>query len=190
MGKTVTESFLEGKVNGIKIKTSIPCNAGNYTHCNGREVKYIVMHYTGNKKDTPRANAKYFKSPNRNASAHFFVGNRHIFQSVKLRDRAWHCGTTGTYYHKDCRNANSIGIEMCCTAGNYQISKKTIKNAAYLCAALCRKLGITADTVDKYVLRHWDITHKNCPAQMVDSTKEWKEFKEMVKEILEDKKIR
>lgn len=188
MGKTVTTDFLKEKVNGIKIKTRIPCNTGNYTHCNSREVKYIVMHYTGNKKDTPRANAKYFRTGGRNASAHFFVGNRHIFQIVKLRDRAWHCGTTGTYYHKDCRNANSIGVEMCCTAGNYKISKRTIKNSAYLCAALCRKLGITADTVDKYVLRHWDITHKNCPAQMVNRSEEWKEFKEMVKEILEDRK--
>lgn len=188
MGKVVTTGFLNGRINGIKIKYNLPCNTGNYTQCHSRNIQYIVMHYTGNRKDTPKNNAKYFRTGGRNASAHFFVGNRHIFQSVKLRDRAWHCGTSGTYYHRDCRNANSIGIEMCCTAGNYKISKHTIKNAAHLCAELCKKIRITADTVDKYVLRHWDITHKTCPAQMVNSAREWKEFKEIVKEILKNKK--
>ena len=188
MGKVITTGFLKGKINGIKIKSNIPCNVGNYTQCNNREVKYIVMHYTGNKKDTPRANAKYFRTGGKNTSAHLFVGNRNIFQSVKLRDRAWHCGTSGTYYHKECRNANSIGIEMCCTEGNYRISKKTKKNAAYLCAALCKQIGITASGVDTYVLRHYDITHKTCPAQMVNSTSEWKEFKDMVKNILKEEK--
>ena len=35
-----------------------------------------------------------------------------------------------------------IGIEMCCTAGNYKVSAKTIKNTAYLTANLCKRLGI------------------------------------------------
>ena len=106
-----------------------------------------------------------------------------IYQSVELRDVAWHCGTAGTYYHKSCRNSNSIGIELCCS-GNYKISQKTKVNGAYLCADMCKKLGIAANEVDTYVLRHYDITHKNCPAQMVSDEKEWKAFKEDVKNIL------
>ena len=81
-------------------------------------------------------------------------------------------------------NANSIGIEMCCTAGNYRISDRTKENAAYLCAFLCKMLGIGAGGVDSYVLRHYDVTGKNCPAQMVSNPTEWQEFKNKVKGIL------
>lgn len=73
---------------------------------------------------------------------------------------------------------------MCCTAGNYRISDRTKENAAYLCAFLCKMLGIGASGVDSYVLRHYDVTGKNCPAQMVSNPTEWQEFKNKVKGIL------
>ena len=189
MSKTIKKGFISAIINGIKVITTLKCNPDNYNNKTSRKITYIVMHYTGNKKDTAKANANYFASPNRLASAHLFVDDTSIYQSVELRDIAWHCGTYGTYYHRKCRNTNSIGIEMCCTAGDYKISNKTIKNSAYLCAYLCKMLGIKAKDVDKYVLRHYDITHKICPAQMVNDAAEWKEFKQMVKNILENKNI-
>jgi N-acetylmuramoyl-L-alanine amidase CwlA len=73
------------------------------------------------------------------------------------------------------------------TAGNYKISAKTIENSAYLCAYLCEMLGIKSSNVDTYVLRHYDVTHKRCPAQMVDSSSEWIAFKNKVKNILKSK---
>jgi N-acetylmuramoyl-L-alanine amidase len=184
MAKKISTGFITDKINGIKVNSSLKCNADNYNNCASRDIEYIVMHYTGNKKDTAKANANYFTSPNRSASAHFFVDNSNIYQSVELRDAAWHCGTSKAYYHDDCRNGNSIGIEMCCTAGNYKISTKTQQNAAFLCAHLCKMIGITAAQVDTYVLRHYDITHKSCPAQMVSNTSEWTTFKTYVKNIL------
>lgn len=185
MAKKISTGFITDKINGIKVNSSLKCNTDNYNNCASRDVEYIVMHYTGNKKDTAKNNANYFVSPNRDASAHFFVDDSNIYQSVELRDRAWHCGTsTGVYYHSNCRNSNSIGIEMCCTAGNYKISTKTQQNAAFLCAYLCKMVGITAAQVDTYVLRHYDITHKSCPAQMVSNADEWRTFKVMVKNIL------
>ena len=45
------------------------------------------------------------------------------------------------------------------------MSEKTINNTAYLCAELCKYIGITADTVDTFVLRHYDVWDKQCPAQ-------------------------
>lgn len=185
MAKKINVGLITEKINGISINTSLKCNASNYNNSAEREVSYIVMHYTGNSKDTAKANANYFTSANREASAHLFVDDSNIYQSVELRDVAWHCGTKGKYYHDKCRNLNSIGIEMCCTAGNYKISEKTKKNAAYLCAYLCKQIGISAAQVDTYVLRHYDITHKTCPAQMVSDTSEWTAFKKMVKNILE-----
>ena len=184
MAKIISTGFIADKINGIAVNTSLKCNASNYNNSASREISHVVMHYTGNSKDTAKANANYFTGANREASAHFFVDDSNIYQSVELRDVAWHCGTKGKYYHDKCRNANSIGIEMCCTAGNYKISAKTQKNAAYLCAYFCKMIGINATEVDTYVLRHYDITHKQCPAQMVSDAAEWTAFKKMVKNIL------
>lgn len=185
MAKTIKTGLITDKVNGITINTSIKCNSSNYTNVSSRTIKYIVMHYTGNKnKDTAKANSTYFKNGSRGSSAHFFVDNDSIYQSVELRDRAWHCGTSGTYYHGDCRNANSIGIEMCCTSGNYVVSKMTQINAAYLCAHLCEMIGVSAGEVDTYVLMHYSVTHKKCPAQYVANPEQWNQFKTWVKNIL------
>ena len=187
MSKVISTGFLSEIINGIKINSTIQCHYSYYKSYNSRSVSFIVVHYTGNAKDTAKGNANYFKSSgNRIASAHLFVDDTSIYQSVKLRDKANHCGTSGKYYHASCRNTNSIGIEMC-TSGNYKVSKKTQENTAYLCAYLCKKLGITENEVDKYVLRHYDVTHKSCPAQMSGSNnKEWSDFKNMIKNILKN----
>lgn len=185
VGKTINAGFINASINGIAIDTSKPCNSGNYEKCTSRDVAYIVMHYTGNTKDLAVNNAKYFQTAGRKASAHLFVDDTTIYQSVELHNKAWHCGTSGTYYHVACRNANSIGIEMCCTAGNYKISAKTKENAAHLCAYLCKMLGIAAAAVDKYVVRHYDVTHKQCPAEMAGANNaEWAAFLARVKAIL------
>lgn len=183
MAKTINSGYVDWIVNGLKVITSIKSNSSNYNNRSSRNNKYIVMHYTGNEKDTDQANAKYFANGSRGASAHFFVDDDSIHQSVELRDIAWHCGAR-KYYHNDCRNTNSIGIEMCCTAGNYTVSQTTQINAAYLCARCCQEIGVSADEVDTYVLRHYDVTHKSCPAQYVKDSNQWKQFKTWVKNIL------
>lgn len=185
MSKTLSKGMVSGTLNGISINSSIPCSSGNYNTNSQRTITYIVMHYTGNSKDLASSNANYFTTSGRGASAHFFVDDSNIYQSVKLKDTAWHCGAS-SYKHSSCRNANSIGIEMCCTAGNYKISETTKTNAAYLCARMCKLIGISSSQVDTYVLRHYDVTGKNCPAQMAGSSNsEWTSFKKKVKEVLE-----
>lgn len=188
MSKKITTQLPVKKANGISIKTKL-CNAGNYTKQSSLDVSYIVMHYTGNTADCALNNAAYYnRTSTVGASAHLFVDEKEIYLSVPLNCKAWHVGND-TYVHKLCRNSNSIGIEMC-TSGNYLISSKTIENAAYLCAELCKYVGITADKVDTYVLRHYDVTHKLCPRQMSgENNAEWKAFKGYVKDILNGKSI-
>lgn len=183
MAKIISTGFITDKINGITVNTSLKCNSANYKNTTSRNISYLVAHYTGNSKDTAKANANYFNTGSRGASAHFFVDDSNIYQSVELRDVAWHCGAN-KYYHSACRNTNSIGVEMCCTAGNYKISEKTKTNSAYLFAHLCKMIGITSSQVDTYILRHYDVTHKKCPAQMVDSSAEWIAFKTKIKNIL------
>ena len=180
---TVSKDFLLSQVNGIVVNKGHLSHTANFLNKSSRDVKFVVMHYTANKDDTALANATYFKQK-RGSSAHFFVDETSIYQTVELRDVAYHCGCA-LGYKTSCRNANSFGIEMT-TAGNYKISKETQINSAYLCAELCKLIGITAKTVDTYVLRHYDVvkTNKNCPKQYVENKDEWTLFKTWVKNIL------
>lgn len=136
--------FLVGYL--VVIYTSIQSSSANYYTYSSRVVKFIVIHYTGNAKDTAKANATYFHNGSRGASAHLFTDDDSCYQSVALNNVAWAVGGTKVYKHTECRNINSISIEMCCS-GNSIVSEKTINNTAHLCAELCKYIGITADTV-------------------------------------------
>ena len=140
--------FLVGYL--VVIYTSIQSSSANYYTYSSRVVKFIVIHYTGNAKDTAKANATYFHNGSRGASAHLFTDDDSCYQSVALNNVAWAVGGTKVYKHTECRNINSISIEMCCS-GNSIVSEKTINNTAHLCAELCKYIGITADTVDTFV---------------------------------------
>ncbi len=184
MNITIANSYPIKSFNGITVNTSLPSSSSNYYSYSSRNVKYIAIHYTGNSSDTAKANAGYFNGGSRSASAHYFVDDTSCYQSVALNNAAWSVGGTVKYKHAECRNLNSISIEMCCFK-DYMVSEKTEINAAYLCAALCRYIGITADTVDKYVLRHWDVWAKECPRAWTGSNNSrWNGFKARVKAIL------
>lgn len=133
--------------------------------------KWIVIYNVGTAATAEGAaynNTVYFKSTYRGASAHYFVDKGSIWQCVSLDDTAWHCGTTGTYY-SECRNSTSIGIELC---GNSTFPDAEIKLAAKLVQWLMDKYDIDAD----HVIRHYDVTHKSCPAAYLTDSK-WSALK-------------
>ena len=185
--RTINDGFPIKQFNGIDIDTSIQSSSANYYTYSSRVVKFIVIHYTGNKKDTAKNNATFFHNGARKSSANYFMDEVECYQSVALNNEAWAVGGTSVYKHADCRNKNSISIEMCCS-GNSIVSEKTINNTAYLCAELCKYIGITADTVDIFVLRHYDVWDKQCPAQWAtENNSGWIAFKEKVKAVLRNK---
>lgn len=136
-------------------------------------IKYIVIHYTGNDGDTGGANANYFKGANRGASAHYFVDDTSVVQSVPDDYAAWHCG--GDYYYCECRNTTSIGVEMCDTVSNgiHDLSAATRENAIQLVRSLMAKYSVPIERV----IRHYDVTRKKCPAYFVDNAAAWAAFK-------------
>lgn len=156
------------------------CNPSNYRK--GREfpVHWIVLHFTANNGDTAKNNADYFaNNANLRASAHYFVDPNEIYQSVKDSDTAWHCGKErGGSYFNDCRNANSIGIEMCSVIRNgvYVIPDETVRNAAELVRYLMARHHVPVSRV----YRHYDVTHKECPEPWVRNPKQWEKFLEML----------
>lgn len=155
----------------------------NYNHRDSRGIKYIVVHYTANKNDTAYNNTRYFKDTDRGASAHYFVDDTEIWRCVQDVDVAWHCGAK-SYRHPDCRNANSIGVEMCTSyssADGYYISTATTSNTVELVRHLMEKYDIPPENV----LRHYDVTGKNCPAPWVVNSRKWQEFLNMLEEEID-----
>ena len=61
MAKIISTGFVSATINGITVNTSLKCNSSNYENFSSRKISYIVMHYTGNAKDTAKANANYPK---------------------------------------------------------------------------------------------------------------------------------
>ena len=158
------------------------CNSSNYRK--GREfaINWICLHFTSGNGDTAQNNADYFaREGNLRASAHYFVDPNGVVQSVKDGDTAWHCGRErGGSYYNDCRNANSIGIEMCSIIRNgvYVIPEDTMKRAAKLTRELMAKYHVPVSRV----CRHYDVTHKNCPEPWVRNPQLWQKFKDILAE--------
>lgn len=145
----------------------------NRTVLRNKQNKYIVVHWVGSV-STAWNNAKYFYEKYRGASANYFVDDNEIWQCVDDGNAAWHCGSN-KYYHDECRNKNSIGVEMCCKKekGILYISEQTTKNTQELVRYLMDKYNIPIENV----LMHYDVTRKECPKPYVQDTDKWVEFK-------------
>ena len=155
----------------------IACNTNNYRAGRTQPVRYIVMHYTANNGDTAKNNCDYYhRVGGLQASAHYFCDEHGAMQSVRECDTAWHCGARA-YWHPECRNGNSIGIEMCSRKradGSYYILPETVANAAALAREIMQRYGIDTE----HVLRHYDVTGKRCPMPWVDDPAQWTAFKD------------
>jgi len=140
----------------------------------GTQIKYLVAHYVG-AVSTALNNTLYYKSANRQASAHYFVDANSIWQCVEEKDIAWHCGTTKGYKHPECRNANSIGLEICCVRdeqGKLAFDPAALSNATALGHDIAARYGFD----QAHILRHYDVTGKICPAPFVEDSDAWADF--------------
>lgn len=135
------------------------------------KIKYIVIHYTANDGDTDEGNGNYFKNHIVKASAHYFVDDDSVTQSVPDNYVAWSVGgskysncnvTGGGRYYGTVNNTNSISIEICDDVKNGVVypSAATIGNAVEFTKTLMKKYNIPMPRV----IRHFDVTGKTCPA--------------------------
>ncbi len=161
--------------------TEVLANQKNFLKGRSEKIKFVVIHFTANNGDTAENNANYFKNNIVKTSAHYFVDEKSVWQSVKDTDTAWHCGAK-KYIHPFCRNANSIGIELCSrkSNGKFYFLKETLENAVVLTRLICEKYNIPIENV----LRHYDVTGKICPAPFVEDVKQWHTFKENVEDFM------
>ena len=161
----------------MEIKRNITTQ--NFNNGSINRIKYIVVHFTSNNGDTAYGNTNYFKSY-RGASAHYFVDENGIYQSVEDKNIAWHCGAK-KYKHSTCRNSNSLGVELCSrkdSKGNFYFMDKTVDNTVELVKMLMAKYNVPIANV----IRHYDVTGKNCPEPFVRDIKAWQNFKDRLEE--------
>jgi glucan-binding YG repeat protein len=161
-----------------KTDLALRSNYGNKR--NTSDIKYIVMHFTANDGDTDEANGNYFDDTYRGASAHYFVDDDSITQSVPDDYVAYSVGgkkyanTKGGSLYGIVTNANTLNIEMCDTVkdGRCNVSEKTLANAIALVKEKQQQYNISNENV----IRHYDVTGKQCPAYYVDEAA-WASFK-------------
>ncbi|EAC3774061.1 N-acetylmuramoyl-L-alanine amidase family protein [Listeria monocytogenes] len=149
-------------------------------------VSKIVMHYTANPGASADNHRRYFRDlKNRYASAHIFIDDKEAICIIPLNEVAYHanersCKLTAlqastSYYRGGNANLTSIGIEMCLDK-NGNITAATFNRSVDVAAELCKTYDLTASDI----IRHYDVTGKNCPAPWVAKPSELTRFRNAV----------
>lgn len=130
----------------------------------------IVIHYVGNPGSTAQQNRDFYNSYQSTVSSHFIVGlDGEIIQCIPLDEKS---------AASNWRNHDTISIEVCHPDETGEFSKKTYKALVKLTAWLENE----CDLEEENIIRHYDITGKECPRYYVRNEDKWKKFKEDVKE--------
>ena len=135
-----------------------------------KKVKDIVVHYVGNPGTTARQNHDFYAGDDSDVSSHFIVGlDGEIIQCIPLDEHS---------EASNWRNKDSISIEVCHMDETGKFGKKTYKSLVKLVSWLESVYGLD----EEHVIRHYDITEKECPKYFVDHEDEWELFKEKVRD--------
>lgn len=84
-------------------------------------------------------------------------------------------------YASNDRNHDTVSIECCHPDESGRFNKETYQSMVQLTAWLCQKFKLDENDV----IRHYDVTGKNCPKYFVEDEEAWNEFKDNVKRALE-----
>lgn len=150
-------------------------------------IKYLVIHDTGNSSQGADAMAhfRYLQNATRPGSAHYYLDDENIIQTIGDSLTAWSIGDTWARNNNPNRikgafNHNSISIELCINQGIDTL--KAYKNLVELTKNLMKKFNIPADKV----IRHFDATGKTCPGSWkIRNWEKWWQFKEDIKQPIE-----
>ena len=146
------------------------------------KINGVVIHYVGNPGTTAHANRNYFKSLSSGmegtyASSHFIVGlDGEVIQCVPLTEIAYAANT---------RNGDTVSIEVCHPDETGEFSPVTYARAVELTAWLCREFKLDPETD---VIRHYDVTGKECPRYYVEHPEAWDGFRADVASEMERQK--
>ena len=136
------------------------------------DINDIVIHYVGNPGTSAQANRNWYANPSSNVSSHFIVGLKgEIIQCIPLHEKS---------SASNHRNSDTISIEVCHPDASGKFNAATYDSLVDLTAWLVKSCGLTVDNV----IRHYDVTGKECPRYYVRNEDAWNQFKADVKEKL------
>lgn len=141
-------------------------------------VNGIVIHYVANKGTSAQNNRNYFdnladqkkdKAELEYRSSNFIVGLQgEVIQCIPINEVA---------YASNNRNSDTLSIETCHPDETGKYNQDTYDSLVELTAWLCYQLNLD----EKDVIRHYDITGKDCPRYFVQDEAAWEQFRADVK---------
>lgn len=139
-----------------------------------KRVNGVVVHYTANPGSSAKNNRDYFESlktrHTTKASSHFIIGiNGEIIQCIPLNEIA---------YASNNRNSDTISIECCHPDSTGRLSNATYQSLQKLVKSLMTTYSLNKNDI----IRHYDITGKECPKYFVTYPQKWEEFKDSLED--------
>ena len=132
-------------------------------------VRNIVIHYVGNPGTTAQQNRDYYASRSSEISSHFVIGLKgEIIQCIPLHEKS---------SASNHRNKDTISIEVCHPDESGKFTDTAYQSLVKLTAWLCEICDLDSDDV----IRHYDITGKQCPLYFVTHEDAWEQFKQEIK---------
>ena len=136
----------------------------------------VVVHYTANPGSTAQQNRDYFENlkdtHTTKVSSNFVIGlEGEIIQCIPTSEIA---------YASNSRNTDTVSIECCHPDETGKFTDATYDSLVQLTAFLCSKFNLTENDV----IRHYDITGKDCPKYFVENEAAWETFRSDVGAVL------
>ena len=138
------------------------------------DIQNIVIHYVANPGSSAQANHDWYANPESEVSSHFLVGlEGEVLQCIPLDEYS---------SASNHRNKDTISIEVCHPDETGKFTGESYHSLVQLTAWLLE----VSELQPEDVIRHYDITGKDCPRYFVSHEDAWQTFLEDVARTLED----
>lgn len=128
-------------------------------------INNIVVHYVGNPQTTAQQNRDYYNHQDSDVCSHFVVGiDGEIIMCVPLAERS---------SASNDRNHDTISIEVCHPDESGKFTDESYSSLIKLVDWLMDTFDMKPDDV----IRHYDVTGKECPLYYVKNPDAWEQFK-------------
>ncbi len=125
----------------------------------------IVIHYVGNPGTTAQQNRDFYNKEDSDVCSHFVIGmDGEIILCVPLNERS---------AASNHRNHDTISIEVCHPDDTGKFTDASYESLLELTRWLMKEFGLSKE----HVIRHYDVTGKECPRYFVTHEDAWEKFK-------------
>lgn len=129
----------------------------------------IVIHYVGNPRTTAQQNRDFYNQEDSDVCSHFVVGiDGEIIMCVPLTEKS---------ASSNDRNRDTISIEVCHPDVTGEFTDESYQSLIKLVNWLRSSFNLSTD----HVIRHYEVTGKECPMYYVRNPEKWDQFKEDLK---------